>query len=137
MQQYNAQSARDYLSNRKRAVKDIATPWWSEKDSDGNEIGLDGHVQIRKISAHEGFQLDAIDDEEQKAGLLLSMALVLKDTGEPMFQVTGLSEAMGINLDEMRSLVPDIKRFNGLLPGAVEDAKKNLPTTQTDNSVSS
>lgn len=137
MQNYNAQSARDFLSNRKRATKDIATPWWSEKDESGNEVGLDGHVQIRKLSGHEGFELDKIDDNEQRAALLIAKSLVLKDTGEPLYQLTGLSLALDIDLDVSRQLADEIKLFNGLMPGAVEDAKKNLPTTQTDNSVSS
>ncbi len=133
--QFNAQSARNYLSNRKRATKDIDTPWWSEKDADGNEIGLQGHVQIRKLSAGEGFDVDKIEDDGQRGAFILSKALILKDTGEPLFEATGLSMTLDIDLDASRKLAYEIKVFNGLIPGAFEEKKES--SSQAPESVPS
>lgn len=125
--QYNAQSARNYLSNRTRALKDIDTPYWSEIDAEGNEIGLQGHVQVRKLSGHEGFAIDNIEDTETRTAYMLTQGLVLKDTGEQLFQATGSSMLTDLDLEDMKALAAEIKMFNGLqpLPVAVEEKKES------------
>src|SRR5258708_2907694 len=43
----NQQEARTFLGNRKHSTQNIDTPFWSEKDGDGNEIGLQGKLVLR------------------------------------------------------------------------------------------
>lgn len=125
--QYNAQAARNYLSNRTRAKKDIDTPYWSEIDADGNEIGLQGHIQVRKLSGDEGFAIDNIEDTETRTAFMLALGLILKDTGEQLFQATGSSMLTDLDLEDMKALSVEVKQFNGLLPVpvAVEEKKES------------
>ncbi len=124
----NAEQARNFLSNRKRAVQDVATPFWSEKDAGGEETGLDGHIQIRKLSGSEAFDLDKIADTKTRTAMLLSMCLLIKDTGEPLYQLTGASLALDDDVENMRVLAKECLSYNGMAVAGtpdVEEAKKN------------
>lgn len=130
MQFFNAEQARNFISNRKRPVKDIATPFWSEKNEAGEEIGLDGHIQIRKQSGSEGDAITKLSEAKDKAALSIKTCLIIKDTGEQLFTSTQDSMILDLNEEDLLYLFRACLQWNGKIPQdpastPSEEAKKN------------
>lgn len=119
MDTFNALNARQYISNlqSKPKLQDVPTPYWPD---------LDGHVAMRKLKADEGLDLaNSLANSKQFMAAVLSKSLVLKDTGEQLFDEKGLSLILQEDLDEVKALFKLCAEYNGL----GDDTKKNLSQT--------
>lgn len=115
MTTFSAEQARNFISNQQRPKKDLPTPFWSVKNSEDNEIGLDGHVQIRKMSGAEGFASSQLSEVKDKTAFTIKTCLILKDTGEPLFTSTQDSMILDLNEDDLLYLFRECLSFSGKL----------------------
>lgn len=133
MDTFTAQSARDYIYSLPLGQTDVATPFWPQ---------LDGHIAIRDVpgdvSVNWGNPEAFPGGLVPMTGEMLAMTLVLKDTNELIIPLTDREHVVKtLGLSVLMPVINAINDFLGLgdaTKTALENAKKNSETTQTNSS---
>jgi hypothetical protein len=127
----DTQSARNYILTQAPKTQDVATPFWPD---------LNGQVALRDMPG-----ADLIDQSvAQMSGNLSASALpaaivckslILKDTGERIFQDTDRDAVAQLGSTVLKPLFEQVQSFFGLGQNVdIEQLKKSLGTT-TSNSL--
>lgn len=121
---------REHIINQPMKTQDIATPFWSKKDEDGNEL-VNGHIAFQDVPGSElqPLQLALAKQPTQLFAAMLCKALINKDTGQRLFQDTDRDFVAGLGSSILQTLIDPLQTFLGLNTDAVEEAKKNFLAT--------
>lgn len=119
---------RTIIFQRKLKTEDIATPFWSQKDEQGNEL-VDGFIQLQDIPADELTPMQ-IALKSTPALLMPAIAvrcLIDKRTGERIFTDTDRDALAARGSSELLPVFERIQEFLGMNNSQiVAEIKKNL-----------
>ena len=105
-----------------------------------------GSVNVRSLTLLEQAQMaDAntatekkpVVERVKKAQLFLIVTACVDDEGRPLFKKDDVDALMTKSPGAIQTIQDAIFRVSGLSPDAVEDAEKNLPVVQSEDSSSS
>lgn len=128
-----ASEAREFTFSIGPKRQAIATPFWSKKDDQGNEIGLDGCVSLIDLPAND---LEALQTSLKGRPMLLTAAVLVRavnvtDRDDPesrperMYQDTDRDMVAGLGSTVLLPLMEDVGTFFGLNSSTVAQAIKN------------
>lgn len=120
---------RSLILNQPLKREDLPTPFWSQKDENGNEQ-VDGHIAMCDIPASELEPLQkALAQEPLKLSAAATCrALINKDTGERLFSDTDRDALLQRGTSELFPLFKDVAIFLGLNVD-MDTLKKTLEQT--------
>lgn len=118
---------RAHIISQPMKTQDIATPFWSAKDEQGNEL-VDGHIAFQDVPGDElqPLQIALAKQPTQLFAAILCKSLINKDTGERLFSDTDRDVVAKLGGSIQMHLIDPLQAFLGLNTNAIEEAKKNL-----------
>ena len=128
-----ASEAREYTFKKGPKKQAVATPFWSEKDAEGKEIGLDGCVYLIDLPASE---LEALQTALKNKPMLLTAAVLVRavhvvDRDDPesqperMYQDTDRDMVAALGSTVLLPLMEATGNFFGMNQSTVAQAIKN------------